>query len=767
MSNVLPSEEVAEDYKSSLDDLTFNSRIEIANLTVIAKENIPAAQAIARVIEEHIDKAAPARKLPALYLLDSIVKNIGTPYTIFFGRNLYRTFMDAYTLVDQPIRRKLEEMLQTWKQPVPASTSPTPVFPMEITKKIEAALIKARTAAVQLQQKQMKQQQDRMNLTNRAPTQTPPQQQLPHQPPYRAAPQAPPPNQSYQQPPQQNYEYGRNASEGYNRNTHISPQSATPNIYNLPTHPLNLQQTLSSHLPLGGSPTSVETLHSDITSLIETAKKRFAENPWEEETQKRLQALLDLHKIIQTQQLPPAQLAMVKDQLYKLANPSPPPPPAPPAPVSLPLQAANLAALLAGPLNQFSPPPQIQQPVTLAPHMPSLHLPQSTSSMPPLPPINNAASLFASLQSAGLLPGLGGAGGIPLPPPPPPPPQQLQQQYLRNVAPTQRNIRTPPPHQRQQQQNLSNWRSIDVELNSASLKIPRPHLIPLLYEARPNQCSSCARRFTENEQGRAEKASHLDWHFRVHQRMTESLKRGQNRSWYVGEEDWIRSFDELDVTNYPGSNQDGGASGDQSTSNSMQNINDDTGNINGGISGGSNAIGGGSSSMMPGGGGSSASDLASRKRAAREKYIPVPNDPLSTNSACPVCKEKFETSWHADAEEWVWMDAMRVGPKVYHASCYTEAGSKPTPTTTTTAATTTTATINTIGGGGRTKSRGNTPDLNIGDLAAILKSVKRKAEDNSSFSSLDGSGPAGSSGNVNTAGGGSDGGSRVKIKRES
>ena len=58
MSNVLPSEEVAEDYKSSLDDLTFNSRIEIANLTVIAKENIPAAQAIARVIEEHIDKVS-------------------------------------------------------------------------------------------------------------------------------------------------------------------------------------------------------------------------------------------------------------------------------------------------------------------------------------------------------------------------------------------------------------------------------------------------------------------------------------------------------------------------------------------------------------------------------------------------------------------------------------------------------------------------------------------------------------------------------------
>lgn len=58
----------------------------------------------------------------------------------------------------------------------------------------------------------------------------------------------------------------------------------------------------------------------------------------------------------------------------------------------------------------------------------------------------------------------------------------------------------------------------------------------MLNEALPNQCSSCARRFADTEQGKKEKASHLDWHFRVHQRMAESMKRGQHRSWYLGEE---------------------------------------------------------------------------------------------------------------------------------------------------------------------------------------------------------------------------------------
>ncbi len=50
----LPSDEVAEDYKNSLEDLTLNSRYEISNLTVIAKENVDHALAISRATENHI-----------------------------------------------------------------------------------------------------------------------------------------------------------------------------------------------------------------------------------------------------------------------------------------------------------------------------------------------------------------------------------------------------------------------------------------------------------------------------------------------------------------------------------------------------------------------------------------------------------------------------------------------------------------------------------------------------------------------------------------
>lgn len=72
---VISPEELAEDYKSSLEDLTFNSRWEITNLTVIAKENIHAAQAISRVVEQHIQKVSQFSSFPRRPLLSSVDAN--------------------------------------------------------------------------------------------------------------------------------------------------------------------------------------------------------------------------------------------------------------------------------------------------------------------------------------------------------------------------------------------------------------------------------------------------------------------------------------------------------------------------------------------------------------------------------------------------------------------------------------------------------------------------------------------------------------------
>jgi len=54
MSYGIPSDEVAEDYRKALEDLTMNSRYEISNLTVIAKENTEHALAISEALKNHI-----------------------------------------------------------------------------------------------------------------------------------------------------------------------------------------------------------------------------------------------------------------------------------------------------------------------------------------------------------------------------------------------------------------------------------------------------------------------------------------------------------------------------------------------------------------------------------------------------------------------------------------------------------------------------------------------------------------------------------------
>lgn len=116
----------------------------------------------------------------------------------------------------------------------------------------------------------------------------------------------------------------------------------------------------------------------------------------------------------------------------------------------------------------------------------------------------------------------------------------------------------------------------------------------------------------------------MDWHFRVRQRMDEAETRGQHRSWYVDELDWIRSREVED------------SSGGTATSTTLP--------------------------------GSSPKD-----KDPKQQYLAVPDDPALANSVCPICQEKFEMKWLDEAQEFVWMDAKKVGERIYHASCHAEA----------------------------------------------------------------------------------------------
>ncbi|TAQ85141.1 hypothetical protein B7494_g6531 [Chlorociboria aeruginascens] len=646
MSLAIPSDEVAEDFYQALQDLTLNSRYEISNLTSIARDYTEHALAISEALKNHIKQTSPPKKLPAFYVLDSIVKNVGTPYTLFFGRQLFSTFMEAYALVDNNVRRKMEEMLRTWKEPLPGSIDTRPVFPSEVTRPIENALIKARTSAVQAHQEHMRSQQQMLGRGR--PVASPA--------PYRDTPTPPNIRQPMHGPPGYGSSYGQQPQyPSVNGQSYASPSTSQP-PFGLPQRPPNPQYPPQSVNASSWQPpqpqsyrtpeVSIDTLNNDVSNLISASRADFAQAPWDSSIQGRLKALLDLQIILQNQKLPPDQLVLVKNQISQLSEAAKrpniqPPQSLPPAPVAAPqssvqqislsslLGPSALAALLARNSATQAPTPHVQPAPTIRSPL------QRQAQYPPPPnastPVPDPTSLLERLRAAGMLPA-------------PPPttgtatlPNISAGSVPPNFPPHLPSLNTPPLNARTPLAEIPN----DVILKPASLKIPRPHLIASLYEKLGAPCTQCGRRFQPDEEGKKKKTAHMDWHFRVHQRMTEAEKRGQHRSWYVDElvglklhdhvklliqiKDWIKSRESEDD----------------------QNVHFDNAN------------------------GSRSSNNAATK--PKIQYLPVPDDPALANSVCPICQEKFEMKWLDDAQEFVWMDAQQVGDRIYHATCYAEA----------------------------------------------------------------------------------------------
>ncbi|KAI5703105.1 hypothetical protein M8J75_007733 [Diaphorina citri] len=111
---MVTEQDIAEEYGSALSDLTFNSKPLINMLTMLADEYQNHASIIVTILERHLVKVRAEVKLPVLYLIDSIVKNLGVRYTQLFKKNIASLFCGVFEKVDEKVRANMFKLRTTW-----------------------------------------------------------------------------------------------------------------------------------------------------------------------------------------------------------------------------------------------------------------------------------------------------------------------------------------------------------------------------------------------------------------------------------------------------------------------------------------------------------------------------------------------------------------------------------------------------------------------------------------------------------------------------
>ena len=526
--------------------------------------------------------------------------------------------MLAYSQVDGAVRRKLEEMLKTWREPVPGALSPTPVFPIASTQSIVDSLNKFRAATPGPNRYQSTPLQGQpARVASAQPyrhTPTPPQslpQFVPNVPSHIRSPQ---PQFTATQPP-----YDQTPPVSYGQP--YAPQPA-PTPYYQPPPPQQTPQypppPTPQPAPVPGGAVDLQKLHADIDDLTTDAKIECATHPLDAGAQRKLASLQTLNEILDSGHASETDLVDIRNTIMqkmaeKIAITRQPPP-------QTPVQQ------LSGP-GPYVPPQQPVQHTPVPPPAPApvptaifnsanlAELLRATASQPQAAPTSNYHSPFPS-----------GMGTPQYSPPAPPPSEnpliaQLRASGLFSAASTPHQGVTPPVPAIS---TFTRDTTVEIRITSASIRISRPHMVSAFLNTWPNQCSTCGRRFTSNEAGKEKKARHLDWHFKTKARMLEAEKRGQNRSWYVDEREWIASKEYEDDAGPVDSN----------------------GNSNSGTA------------------------VAAKKKTP--DFVRVPADAVLRSLPCPIDQEPFKSEWSEEVQDFIWKDAVHVGNRVYHLSCYTE-----------------------------------------------------------------------------------------------
>jgi pre-mRNA cleavage complex 2 protein Pcf11 len=474
--------EIAKEYDAAVADLTFNSHPIINTLTMIAKENIKNASDIVTVIENRIKNNPLETKLPVVYLMDSIMKNVRGVYINLFAKNLFNTFTGVFARADAQMQRALLHLLQTWRD--------SKLFTSQVLQKIDI-----RVQAIQ------------QKNTTPAPVTGKSGGGHANPPPYNKGPgrpAAPAPIPSNVNKPM---DVSSPSWLGATPNTQVASAALTqPNLA------LGLQGLLgqqSSVIPTVNDLNNLELvlllqvyqMMCQTNNTLKPVAEVTATLPHGTPETQRQHVVTTLQTIVAQQlQINPAQSPVILQtlqqlqQLYDLRatlqTASTIPGVVPPAPTSQPIPTLDPAALalLSGVFTS-----------TGANTMPMPMQPASRPVQPVAPTRQPASSAAHDRMSYG---GRSGSKG---------------------------NDHSYAPARKVSEHDKPSFK------NPESLRRRHEWIINAIYYDIPLQCSQCGLRFKEQK----EMDSHLDWHFRKNRREKQKSKKPISRAWFQPVNAWI------------------------------------------------------------------------------------------------------------------------------------------------------------------------------------------------------------------------------------
>uniref|UniRef100_A0A0N5AWT2 CID domain-containing protein n=1 Tax=Syphacia muris TaxID=451379 RepID=A0A0N5AWT2_9BILA len=118
------SVEAASEYRLALENLKDNNKMQINLMTILADDYNSFSKDIVEVIAQQIKKVPTLQKLPVMYVMDSILKNLtgAGNYKEHIEKSIHGVFVHVFETGDERTRLALHKLRQTWNDYFKAST---------------------------------------------------------------------------------------------------------------------------------------------------------------------------------------------------------------------------------------------------------------------------------------------------------------------------------------------------------------------------------------------------------------------------------------------------------------------------------------------------------------------------------------------------------------------------------------------------------------------------------------------------------------------